>query len=174
MSTRDELDIFYNALKENYLKVQKNNFSTHFLNSYQSGNRTVYQKNISETKKFDIEWVTTIESFYPSIDKITRDPRSHIRYDEDIIEVERAKKTSSRSIRHLAANTHLIRDIDSDLNVTPRKILVENPEQDYAVYENRFVASLIKRLFFFVYVTVIKQSCVYICIFYFLFFDRPA
>ena len=150
MNKRDDLDTLYSIIKENYIKEQNNDFSKYFLDSYQAGDRTVYQKNISETKKFDVEWVTTIESYFPSIDKICKNPKSHLKYEDEIIDVERAKKTGARSIRHLASNTHLIRDIDEDLNVTPKKILVEYPEQDYWVYENRFIASLIKRLFLFV------------------------
>ena len=147
---KDDLDKYAKEVDFALFNLSNEDFHKYFLNSYLNGDRKVYQKNISETKKFDDTWIKTVESYFPSLDKISRDPKSNLRYDEDIVDIERAKKTGSKSVRHLASHTQLIRDIDEYNNVTPKKILIETPEQNYAIYENRFIMTLINRLYLFV------------------------
>ena len=146
----DDLSLYYQRLDKALFNMSNDEFYKYFENAFLNGSRTYYQKNIAETKKFDDTWIKTVESYFPSIDKITRDPRSNLKYEEDIVAIERAKKTSSKSVRHLASHTEYIKDIDENLNVTPKKILIENAEQNYATYENRFIMTLINRLFLFV------------------------
>ncbi len=147
---RDDLDKFLRKLQFSYFENKDEEFAKYFFNSYEAGDRTLYFKNKSETKKFDIEWIQTVESYFPSLDKICRNPRSNLKYEEEIVAIEKAKKTNSKSVQHLASHTHLIKDVDEDNFVTPKKILTTFAEQDYAIYENRFIATLIKRLFLFV------------------------
>ena len=146
----DDLSLYYQRLDKALFNMSNDEFYKYFENAFLNGSRTYYQKNIAETKKFDDTWIKTVESYFPSIDKITRDPRSNLKYEEDIVAIERAKKTSSKSVRHLASHTEFIKEIDENLNVTPKKILIENAEQNYATYENRFIMTLINRLFLFV------------------------
>ena len=146
----DDLSLYYQRLDKALFNMSNDEFYKYFENAFLNGSRTYYQKNIAETKKFDDTWIKTVESYFPSIDKITRDPRSNLKYEEDIVAIERAKKTSSKSVRHLASHTEYIKNIDENLNVTPKKILIENAEQNYATYENRFIMTLINRLFLFV------------------------
>ncbi len=145
-------DVTKYSQKLDYALFNLNNedFYKYFENAFLNGDRTLYQKNISEAKTFDDTWIKTVESYFPSIDKITREPKSILRYDEDIVAVERAKKTSAKSVRHLASHTENIRDIDENNYVTPKKVLIEIPEQEYAIYENRFIKTLINRLYLFV------------------------
>ena len=146
----DEKDFtaFYKQLNK-VLQDDKNPFVDYFLSHYLSGNRTVYQKFLSETKKFDDQWITTLESYFPSISRIVQNPKSALRYEEDIVAIEKARKITGRSIRHLASNTHLIKEI-RDEQIVPKKILISQSEQDYGIYENRFIMTLINRLYTFV------------------------
>ena len=106
-------------------------------------------KNVNETKVFDEKWIETLESYFPSIDLIMRDPKSGLKYEEEVVAIEKAKKVDAKSIRHLSANTHLIKEIKGE-DIRPKKILTTFSEIDYQTYENRMVASLIDRLFYFV------------------------
>ena len=147
---KDDVTSFYKKINYALFNLSNEDFYKYFENAFSNGNRKYYQKNIAETKSFDDTWIKTVESYFPSLDKITRDPKSILRYDEDIVAVERAKKTGSKSVRHLASHTEYIRDIDEQNFVTPKKILVETPEQEYGIYENRFIMTLINRLYLFV------------------------
>ena len=150
MEKRDDLDKYFDFLNDTMFKYENQEFPDYFKNAYFAGDNTLYQKNISETKIFDDEWITTLESYFPSIDNITRNPRSFIKYYNEIVDIERAKKTNAESVRHLASHTQFVRDVDRDNNVTPSKILNVYTDTEYDVYENRFIATLINRMFLFV------------------------
>ena len=150
MEKRDELDSYFGFLKENLFNPNEKAFVDYFMKAYLAGDNVLYQKNTSETKIIDDEWVNMFESFYPSIDAITRNPRSFIKYDTELTEVSRAKKIGAESVRHLASHTQYIQNIDKDRNVTPSKILTMTSDTDYEVYENRFIMTLIKRMIIFI------------------------
>lgn len=151
MQKRDDLDSFFAEVSDKLFNLRNKRFVEYFDKVYKSGRNTIYQKNMSQTKKFDAGWIETIESYFPSIDRITRKPRSNLKYEDDIVAVEKAKKITSQSIQHLASHSHLIKTIDEKNDmVIPSKVLTIAAEQDYQIYENRFVATLINRLFLFV------------------------
>ncbi len=149
MFNRDDLDKYYNHISQNLFEYDNLDFVKFFRENYHTGTNKFYQKNISETKKFDDNWIKVLESHLPSIDKIIKNPRSFIKYDEDVVAIDKAKNPGQRSFQHLASHTQYLRDVKKE-DVIPSKILVETPEQDFNVYENRFIYTLIKRLFLFV------------------------
>ena len=150
MRVKDDLDLYYESLEALLVKNEKENaFPEYFYNSFLAGKNSVYRKELSEVKVFDEEWISTLESYFPSIDKILRNPTSAIRYENEVVDVERAKRTTSESVRHLAANSHFIREVNEQ-GVVPRRILTTFTEQEFGTYENRFLVSLIFRLVSFV------------------------
>ena len=135
----------------NSLKKVDNDFSKYYIELTNTGDNKFYQKNITETKFIDETWILTLEGLVQSIDRIIRNPKHTIRYEDDIVVVEKAKKIDSASVRHLASHTGLIRDINRKSGqVTPTKILTRFAEEEIATYENRFVMTLIERLYLFV------------------------
>ena len=150
MEKRDDLDRYFEFLSDELFNHGDRQFADLFMQAYLAGDNVLYQKNIAETKIFDDEWITTFESYFPSIDKITRNPRSFIKYENEITDIERAKKINAESVRHLASHSQFVREIDRDNNVTPSKILTVHTDTDFDTYENRFLATLIQRMFLFV------------------------
>lgn len=151
MNNRDDLDRLFKEIDATLFKYNDLEFVKYFDAVYNKGKNKVYQKNMSETKIFDMDWIKTIESYFPSLDRITKNPRSNLKYEEDVVAIEKAKKINATSVRHLAAHTHYIKEIDEKNDmVIPKKILTINPEQDFQIYENRFISTLINRLFLFV------------------------
>jgi hypothetical protein len=150
MRVKDDLDLYYESLEALLVKNEKENaFPEYFYNSFLAGKNSVYRKELSEVKVFDEEWISTLESYFPSIDKILRNPTLAIRYENEVVDVERAKRVTSESVRHLAANSHFIREVNEQ-GVVPRRILTTFTEQEFGTYENRFLVSLIFRLVSFV------------------------
>src|SRR5690606_17780728 len=128
-------------------------FPVYFYQGLYDGVNKLKQVETTETKKFDDHWIFAIESYYPYVDKILRNYKSALRVEEEVVIVEKAKKTTSRTVRHLAANTHLLKLPDKDqprTEVMPKKLLVEFSEDEFGIYENRFVATMIQRLVDFV------------------------
>ncbi len=150
MKTTAGLKKFHQELNQVFYELEMaEEFPNHFYQALLSGDNTIYQKSIQESKIFHEDWIGTIESFFPSLDKITKDPKSGLKYLQEVVAIEKAKKTNSDSVRHLAQNTHLIKEIKNG-DVIPKKILNTQAEVNYAIYENRFIKTLVDRLFDFV------------------------
>ncbi|WP_264229450.1 hypothetical protein [Acholeplasma laidlawii] len=151
MEKQDIFKSFYESYQEAIDQIESHHtFPEYFYDVFLAGKSTIYQKNISETKTFDEEWIRTVESYFPSLNKISMDPKSVLRYDEEVVVIEKARKINSQSIRHLAANTHNIKEVKDDGMVVPKKILTTFADLEYGTYENRMVMTLIDKLFYFV------------------------
>lgn len=147
----EALDDYYDSIENAISLVEEDSeFSDMFYKHYLAGDRVVYQKNITESKIFDEEWIKTLESYFPSLDRIIANPRSNIRYEEDVVAIEKARKINSQSVKHLASHTHFVKSVERNGDVVPKKILTTYAEQEYVTYENRFIKTLIDRLFIFV------------------------
>jgi hypothetical protein len=150
MKKVSDLRKFHEELNQVFYELEREEeFPNHFYQALLSGENEIYQKSIQESKVFHEDWIETIESYFPSLDKITRDPKSGLKYLQEVVQIEKAKKVNSDSIRHLAANTQLIKEVRNG-EVIPKQILTTQAEIEYAIYENRFIKTLVDRLFDFV------------------------
>ena len=114
------------------------------------GENYLRQTRRIETKVFDDTFINEIDKGIGAIEKIISNPRTFIREEEELVEAGLANKITTLSIQHFASHTQFIRNIDEDGNVIPEKILTIFTETDTAIYENRFVMTLIKKLLTFV------------------------
>ena len=96
------------------------------------------------------EWVKKIEDCIYDLGEIIANPREVTKVVTSIVPVELAKKTGSESVMHLASHTQYIKDITPEGDVVPNKILNIGAEEDIHTYENRFIATLIRRLVLFI------------------------
>lgn len=151
------MDLSKNIFNEFYLnylsslnKLEKDKFYKNFNHEFNSGKTTVYQNLRKETKIFDEEWINTVESYFPSLNKIILNPKSGLKYEEEVVLVEKAKKIDSNSVKFLASHTQYIKEVKNDGSIIPSKIQTTFSEIDYGTYENRFIKTLIERLFIFV------------------------
>ncbi len=151
MSQKHELLQFYQQYYNTLKTIEKSDpFVDKFYQSFLSGKNEVYQKYISETKNFDETWIKTVESYIPSLNKIVLNPTSTLKAEEEVVIIEKARKITSQSIKHLAANTHMVKEVSKKGDVIPKKILTSYIDVEYGTYENRFIMTLIDRLFTFV------------------------
>ncbi|MFP4478987.1 MAG: hypothetical protein ACLFPM_06095 [Candidatus Izemoplasmatales bacterium] len=138
-------------IAKSFNELEKNtDFPSHFFKSFYQGKREIYQKEFTQIKLFDEKWIRTIEAYYPSLSTITKRLKSTLIYQEDILPIEKTKKVGPRAIRHLSSHSEFIRDVDENDEVIPSKVLSNQSEIDYGIYENRFVATLISRLVSFI------------------------
>lgn len=126
-------NVFYDAM-ENCIETGDNKYS--LFNRYFE-------------KKIDLRWVEEIEACIIPLDNIMRVPRKFIVQEEEIVPIERARKITNESIRHLAQHTNMIAKVEGD-DVTPNQILNVFREESYEVYENRFVYTLMQNLIRFI------------------------
>ena len=148
MDNNDKIKKYQSNIIKNVDKIYENLvFPDVFLEATKSNKNLRYQIDKTEYKKFDEDWIVRIESFFPSLDQITRNIRNTLRYEGEILPVERTRRTSNESIRHLLRNTRYIKDVNDDNDVIPSKVLNTVSEIEYGTYENRFIMTLIDRLY---------------------------
>ena len=114
------------------------------------GENYLRQSRRVETKVFDDTFIEKMEDGVDAISKIISNPRTFIREEEELVEAGLANKITTLSIQHFASHTQFIRNVDEDGNVIPEKILTIFTETDTAIYENRFVMTLIKKCLSFI------------------------
>ena len=101
----------------------------------------------TEYKKFDEDWIVKIESFFPSLNQIISNIRNTLKYEEEILPVERTRRISNESVRHILRNTKYIKEVNEYDEVYPSKVLNTVSELDYGIYENRLIMTLVDRLY---------------------------
>lgn len=129
-----------------------NNINTNELDTFISKTDATFQftSDIKETR-IDYSWLSVLEDALPNIDKIVRNPRRFIVQEEDVVIVEKTKRVSLDTIKHLAMHSENIQDIDKNGDVVPKKLLNVHKEDTADLYENRFIYTLVTRLETFIY-----------------------
>ncbi|MBR1423241.1 MAG: DUF2357 domain-containing protein [Ruminococcus sp.] len=102
-------------------------------------------------KAIDVSWVETIENGLIHVDNVLRDPRRTIEDVEEIVPIALSRKITVESVKHLAQHTDLIQSVDRKTGkITPSKILNIHKEESFMTYENKFVNTLVDRLYIFI------------------------
>lgn len=142
----------YEAYERQIASLNKDDPSFHDLQLTvrESLEHYLFQKARQESKMFDETWVKAIDECIPHLDKIIKNPRNFIKEQGEVVLAALAKRVGPSSISHLASHTQYIRKINNDGSIQPEKILAVNTEEDFQIYENRFVMSLVNKLIEFV------------------------
>ncbi len=115
-----------------------------------SRNTFAFNKKIME-KAIDVSWVEAIENGILHVDNFLRSPRRTIEDVEEVVPIALSKKITVESVKHLAQHTDLIQSIDRKTGkITPSKILNVHKEESLMTYENKFVNTLVDRLYIFI------------------------
>lgn len=130
-------------MKEDYIEQINNNELNMYMNKSKS---KIWIDSLEEEVLIDFSWIEKIEECLPYLDKVIRNPKRFLIQEEEIINVEKSKKVTTETIMHLAQNTNLIEDIDSEGMVQPKKVLNITKEETIDIYENRFIYTLLKNL----------------------------
>ncbi len=140
----------YSVYKEKMAELSdENEYFSFMYDAISTGQNNFSQFNRFFEKKIDLRWVDAIESCIIPLDTIIRNPRKFIVQEEEIVAIERARKITAESVRHLAQHTNLIARVEDD-TVTPHHILNVFREESFEIYENRFIFTLVKQLEWFI------------------------
>lgn len=115
-----------------------------------SGENTYLRYTRLENTAFDPRWIKEIEDCLYDLGEIVKNPRTVTSTLAEVVPVELARKTNAESVQHLASHTQYIKDVDEHNQVIPNKILNIGAEDFLKTYENRFIATLIRKLVLFI------------------------
>ncbi len=123
---------------------------SNFISAIRGGENKVLHNNVMQSVALDDSWVVAIEGAIYSIEQIVRNPRKFIAENELIVDVAKARRVNSKTVRHLSSHSQYVQNISDDGEVMPKKLLTVELDEDIAIYENRFICALINRLIIFV------------------------
>ena len=135
--------LFTNDISETY------SFFKPTLDMFQRGHTEVGLTRRYSLKAIDEVWVTVIEDSLTALEYVVRHPSVYIEENEEIKPIEQSRHITQKSTRHLAQHTNFISKVEGD-EVTPNKILNITRDETMLTYENRFVNTLLNRLYVFV------------------------
>lgn len=114
------------------------------------GHNSYLRMRMKGSSFFNDEWISKIEDCIYELGQIVNNPLEVTATEGNLTPIELAKKINYESIQHLASHTQYIKDIDEEGNVVPAKILSQFHKEELHTYENRFIATFIRRLVLFV------------------------
>ena len=141
-------DIFADTAATNVALTERHGKYVEILNSF-TGEGEIRFVRRSVIRAIDERWVNAIEDCLLALDEVTRSPSHFIEETEELLPIERTKKVTTRSIKHLCQHTGLISRIENGV-VIPSKLLNVFRDESVMTYENKFVNTLLLRLFSFV------------------------
>lgn len=97
----------------------------------------------------DETWIDAIRRGLPEVERAIEEQRRFLRSHREIVRIDKAKQVTTESIRHLSQHSHYISNIQ-DGDIVPKQLLVLEREDTFAVYENRFLYTLLNLLSAFV------------------------
>ncbi|MGN1099837.1 MAG: DUF2357 domain-containing protein [Christensenellales bacterium] len=151
--TDDENSLSRNAYDDtarNLSFLSRHPYYGKIMECFRNGEGTVELRRRFMLKAIDETWVRMIEDTVPSLDAILRNPGRLLCEDEELRPIEQTRKVTSRSIQHLSQHTDLINEIRRDGTVMPSKLLNVYQDETILTYENKFINTLIARLYAFV------------------------
>ena len=124
--------------------------TTSIHDGFLKANTKVLRLSRYESSAFDTSWISVIEDVLFDLGEIIKAPKLVTVEEGNLVPIELAKKIKGASVQHLASHTQFIKDIDKDNNVIPSKIMSFGNEDWLYTYENRFIATFIRRLMLFI------------------------
>lgn len=100
----------------------------------------------AEKPKIEGVWMDKVEKTIPYIENILAAPTRLIVNEEEVVKIEKIKKVTVESIKHLSKNAGFIEDVDENGDVKPGKLLNVFKEETLNTYENRFIYTLIQKM----------------------------
>lgn len=124
------------------IKVKDANY---IFNKFNENSKAKYKINHeTDGLNIDLEWIDRMEEAVPYIDNIFDSPKRFIVNEEIILDIEKTKKVTIESIKHLAKHTNYISEYREDEDfIKPSKLLNVLKEETFNTYENRFIYTLV-------------------------------
>lgn len=142
---KQDLNLFFQKVMSD-----QDDFFLRFCSALRAGNNKIHHTVVSQALTLDESWIDTLEQALFSVEKVVHNPRRFIIDEELLVDVERAKRITPKTVRHLSSNSQFIQSIEPNGDVRPKKLLTSEMNEDLAIYENRFVCTLIHHLVSFV------------------------
>lgn len=117
---------------------------------FKNGKNLYMRSDRLESSSFDTSWVDKIEECIPDLADIIANPKETTKAVANLVPIELARKTTAESVMHLASHSQYVKDITENGDIIPGKVLNIANEAELHTYENRFIATLVRKLLLFI------------------------
>ncbi|MBP5574335.1 MAG: hypothetical protein J6X50_01140 [Bacilli bacterium] len=150
MQKKNSLKSIYRRYHSNMKAMTKGLREREIYGSLVNGKNSYLRLDRLESSMFDRTWIDKIEGVIFDLGEIIANPKQNTKVEGHLVPVELARKTNAESVQHLASHTQYIKEIDEYGNVIPSKLLSMIADDDIRTYENRFIATFVRRLVLFI------------------------
>ena len=150
MAKRNSLKQINKRYHADMRKIIKGDRESEIFVSLAHGKNSYLRLDRIESSSFDRRWIDMIEDVIFDLGDIIANPRLNTKVEGNLVPVELARKTNAESVQHLASHTQYIKEVDEYGNVIPSKLLTTVADDDIKTYENRFIATFVRRLVLFI------------------------
>ena len=150
MEKKSSLKTIYNRYHSNMKAMTRGLREREIFGSLVNGKNSYLRLDRLESSMFDRTWIDKIEGVIFDLGEIIANPKQNTKTEGHLMPVELARKTDATSVQHLASHTQYIKEIDEYGNVIPSKLLSIIADDDIKTYENRFIATFVRRLVLFI------------------------
>lgn len=117
--------------------------------------------------EWDEDWISAMLDALPYVERALAEQRKFIVSNEEIRRIDQAKKTTVESVRHLAQHSNMISNVQGE-DIIPDRVLIVERDDNYFIYENRFLYTLVHRMQTFLderyhAVAELKEASVHSC-----------
>lgn len=142
----EELKSFYRAFREYREKLEADEAHRALLQALQAdeGGKEAFSGRLSRCV-WDEEWIDAMLDALPSVERALDEQRRFIESNAEIRRIDQAKRSSVESVRHLAQHSNLISNVQGE-DIIPDRLLIVERDDSYAIYENRFLYTLVLRM----------------------------
>ena len=130
--------------------ILKGSHEKEIFDSLSAGKNSYLRLDRLASSSFDKSWIEVIEDCIFDLGTIIANPKMNTKVEGSLTPVELARKINSESVQHLASHTQYIKEVDEYGNVIPSKLLSMYADDDIHTYENRFIATFVRRLMLFI------------------------
>ena len=142
----DNLDFTYRAFRLYRDLTEKDTSSTSFRNSLKSDGKEKLEATFYDCQ-IETDWVNEIERCLPYLVDAIQEDRQFVKNEGETYPIEKIRAVSKDAIVDLSKHSNYItRKPEEGQPVIPDKLYQAHKETDYAVYENRFLFTLLDYL----------------------------
>lgn len=140
----NQLDVYYRALRELRLATESNRDCARLNRAFAQADADRDRVEVTRAVcTVEEDWVRAIEEGLVHIEKAIKQERQFIYSNGEVVPIEKVKHTSRESVQHLAKHSELLTKHEEGEDIVPDKLYTVERENDYAVYENRFLYMLL-------------------------------
>ena len=142
----EEFKGFYRAFREYREKLETDETHRTVVRALQAdaGGEEAFNGKLSRCV-WDEEWMDAMLDALPSVERALDEQRRFIESNAEIRRIDQARRTSVESVRHLAQHSNLISNVQGE-DIIPDRVLIVERDDSYAIYENRFLYTLVLRM----------------------------